>query len=294
MPSKTPTSFIHYFFQDIYNKLGGDNGVCALKGSFVIEEDSTHILLTNLKKLGTESTLKGFLKTHTLFSNCGSFDMYEIKFTKPIIFTCEVNENCYNLECDICKYYQFTSESTQYLFLKFERYETLSFYHVLEAFKTYKLGRNEKKTLTKCSPTTIELSNEHFFYHAENRLFEPKKHEMLKKVYTNDTPPFEIETYIAEKQKYTMCADFTKLRSNDATDCMKEDKCLSNDIYVPNSHVMAMKKNFDSVSIEYALNYGGKGRHSKKRHSKGRHSKGRHSKGRHSKGRHIYKRKNLH
>ena len=293
MPSKTPTSFIHYFFQDIYNKLGGDNGVCALKGSFVIEEDPTHILLTNLKKLGTESTLKGFLKTHTLFSKCGSFDMYEIKFTKPIIFTCEVNENCYNLECDICKYYQFTSESTQYLFLKFERYETLSFYHVLEAFKTYKLGRNEKKTLTKCSPTTIELSNEHFFYHAENRLFEPKKHEMLKKVYTNDTPPFEIETYIAEKQKYTMCADFTKLRSNDGTDCMK-DKCLSNDIYVPNSHVMAMKKNFDRESIEYALNYGGKGRHSKGRHSKKRHSKGRHSKGRHSKGRHIYKRKNLH
>ena len=210
--------------------------------------------------------------------------MYEIKFTKPIIFTCEVNENCYKLECDICKYYQFTSNLTQYLFLKFERYETRSFYHVLEAFKTYKLGRNEKKTLLKCSPTTIELSNENFFYHAENRLFEPKKHEMLKKVYTNDTTPFEIETYIAEKQKYTICADFTKLRSNDGTDCMKEDKCLSNDIYIPNSHVMAMKKKFDRESIEYAPNYGGKGRHSKKRHSKKRHSKGRH----------IYKRKNLH
>lgn len=176
--------------------------------------------------------------------------MYEIKFTKPIIFTCEVNENCYNLECDICKYYQFTSESTQYLFLKFERYETLSFYHVLEAFKTYKLGRNEKKTLTKCSPTTIELPSEHFFYHAENRLFERKKHEMLEKVYTNVTTPFEIETYIAEKQKYTMCADFTKLRSNDATDCMIEATCLSNDIYVPNYHVMAMKEKFDLESID--------------------------------------------
>lgn len=144
MSSESTSSFIHYFFQDIYNKLGGDNGVCALKGSFVIE-DPTNILLTHLKELGTESTLKGFLKTHTLFSNCGSFDMYEIKFTKPIIFTCEVNENCYKLECDICKYYQFTSNSNQYLFLKFERYETRSFYHALEAFKTYKIGRDEKK-----------------------------------------------------------------------------------------------------------------------------------------------------
>lgn len=47
---------------------------------------------------------------------------------------------------------------------------------------------------------------------------------MLEKVYTNDTAPFEFETYIAEKQKYTMCADFTKLKSKDATDCMKKKK----------------------------------------------------------------------
>jgi len=109
----------------------------------------------------------------------------------------------------------------------------------------------KKKTLTKCSQTTMELSSENFFYHAENRLFEPEKHKMLSKVYVNT--PFDFEKYKEEKQKYNTCADFTKLKSKDATQCRKKEtkkECLSNDIYVPYTHVVAMKDQFEQNAIE--------------------------------------------
>ena len=167
MSSKSQNSFIHYFFQDLYTKLGGDDGVCALKGSFVIHDpDSSNTLVDELIELGTKSPLTGFLKTHTLFSGCTPLEMYEIKFDEPLLFECRVNDNCFKLECNICKYYHFTSntsKSEKYLFLKFERYETLTIRHAIEAFRTYKLGRDEKKTLTKCTSTTMELPDKNFF-----------------------------------------------------------------------------------------------------------------------------------
>ena len=226
MSSKSQNSFIHYFFQDLYTKLGeDDDGVCALKGSFVIDESgSSETLVDELIKLGTRSPLTGFLKTHTLFSGCQPLEMYEIKFKEPLLFECRVNENCFKLECNICKYYHFTSnisntsKSKKYLFLKFERYETLSIWHAWAAFRTYKIGRDEKKTLTKCTSTTMELPDKNFFYHAENRLFEPEKHNMLSKVYAH----FDFKKYKEEKQNYNKCADFTKLKSIDAAQCRKE------------------------------------------------------------------------
>jgi len=116
MSSKSQNSFIHYFFQDLYTKLGEDDGVCALKGSFVIDESgSSEILVDELIKLGTKSPLTGFLKTHTLFSGCNPLEMYEIKFDKPLLFECRVNDNCFKLECNICKYYHFTSKSKKIL-----------------------------------------------------------------------------------------------------------------------------------------------------------------------------------
>jgi len=93
------------------------------------------------------------------------------------------------------------------------------------------------------------------FYHAENRLFEPEKHKMLSKVYVN-TPfePFDFEKYKEEKKNYNKCADFTKLKSKDAAQCTKEKEekveCLSNDIYVPYTHVLAMKDQFEQNAIE--------------------------------------------
>jgi hypothetical protein len=259
MSSKSQNSFLHYFFQDLYTKLGKNNGVCALKGSFVIDESgSSETLVDELIKLVTRSPLTGFLKTHTLFSGCQPLKMYEIKFKEPLLFKCRVNENCFKLECNICKYYHFTSntsESKKYLFLKFERYETLTIRHAWAAFNTYQLGRDEKKTLTKCTLTTMELPDKNFFYHAENRLFEPEKHKMLSKVYVNT--PFDFEKYKKEKQNYNKCADFTKLKSIDASQCRKEkeeketkEECLSNDIYVPYTHVLAMKDQFEQKDIE--------------------------------------------
>jgi hypothetical protein len=54
-------SFIQFFFQDLYDKLGSNSNLCALKGSFVIE-DTNDTILNDLKKLGAETKIYKLFK----------------------------------------------------------------------------------------------------------------------------------------------------------------------------------------------------------------------------------------
>ena len=270
-------SFIQFFFQDLYDKLGSKSKLCALKGSFVIE-DTNDTILNGLKELGAESKIYELFKTHTLFSNCDKIIMYEITFTVPIVFKCYVNLNCYQVKFSICKYYNFSYLDKKYLFLKFERFPTLSFPHLVEAFKVYQMKRDDTKTITKCPNTNIptetqtktqteiptEIPTENFFYHAENRQFDAEKHANLYDIFgfTRNT------SYIDEKRKYNKCVDFTQFKR-----CKEKEKqeCLSNDIFIPYTHVSEMKKKYDKD--HYQLLYGGRKRKSRKRKSRKRKSR---------------------
>lgn len=276
-------SFIQFFFQDLYDNLSSKSNLCALKGSFVIE-DTNDTILNGLKELGAESKIYELFKTHTLFNNCDKIIMYEITFTVPIVFKCYVNSNCYQVKFSICKYYNFSDLDKKYLFLKFERFPTLSFPHLVEAFKVYQMKRDDTKTITKCPNTNIptetqtktqteiptEIPTENFFYHAENREFDDKKHANLEDIFgfTRNT------SYIDEKRKYNKCVDFTQFKRCKEKEKEKQE-CLSNDIFIPNTHVSKMKTKYDE-DHQYQLPYpysGGRKRKSRKRKSRKRKSR---------------------
>ena len=254
-------NLVQGFFQQLYDDISEKTNLCALKGSFVIDnindiDDKTSVnLIEKLIKISSDSSSLDLLKSHTLFIKClnrRKKEIMEIQLSKPLTFTCTVNEQTYEMQIGICKYYSFHS-SREYLFFKFERNKTISLSHGVSAFSTYVLRQPRKKTIENDDGN---IDEEYFFYHAENKPFEEDKHEQLvNKVFIPKLPNYSFQNYLDTKNEYNKCADFNKIK-----DC--EKKCLSNDIYIPNEYI----QNYFNKKLGGSKNK--KGRKSRKNRSR--------------------------
>lgn len=266
-------NLVQGFFQQLYDDISEKTNLCALKGSFVIDniiddiDNVTRVNLINkLHKISSKLSSRKNLKSHTLFMNCKNYkniEIKEIEFTQPLTFTCTVNGQTYEMQFKICKYYSFST----YFFLKFERYETISGEHLISAIKTYPLNQPREKTVKNGDEN---IDEKYLFYHAENRQFEAKKHmDLVRKVFF---PNITFLHYLITKNNYNKCADFRKIKdcdcsSNGEKNCLSncEEKCLSNDIYIPYEYI---QNYFNNKKLEGGKNK--KGRKSRKNRRKNR------------------------
>ena len=250
------------FFQKLYDDISEKTNLCALKGSFVIDninniDNKTSVnLLDKLRSISYNFSIRKFLKSHTLFIQClnnNKKEIMEIEFLKPLTFTCTVNGQKYEMQFRICKYYSFST----YVFFKFERYKTISGEHAVSAFNTYNRDQPREETVKNGDEN---IDKKYLFYHAENRQFEKKKHmDLVRKVFFPKNNKYTFVEYLITKNKYNKCADFSKIK-----DC--EEKCLSNDIYIPNEYIQNYFNN--NKKLEGGKNK--KGRKSRKNRRKNR------------------------
>ena len=251
---------IQYFFQNLYDDLSLLN-LCALKGSFVIEDEYNpyYNLINILKKIGNDSTLK-FLKSHKKFYECNDnvTTFHEIVFYTPLTFTCNINNLCYAMTCRNCKYYRFVDkDGKKYIFLKLETRKTFSSHHLVNAAKKNVFNSPRKSTLDNCKNLEDENAENKnledknaenavsgdMFYHAENKNFEYDKHKKLVQyIFTID-----IDEYIDIKKKYNYChpssKDYDNILSN-----------LSNDIFIP---ILYIINNINNINNYLESIYGG-------------------------------------
>lgn len=258
------------FFQQLYDDISEKTNLCALKGSFVIDNiiDDIHNktsvnLMEKLFSISSELYFRKFLKSHTLFMKCSNYKykkIKEIEFMQPLTFTCTVNEQTYEMQFRICKYYSFST----YVFFKFERYETISGKHLISAIKTYGSKQPREKTVKNGDEN---IDKKYLFYHAENRQFEKYKHrQLVDKVFIPKIINYSYDEYLETKNIYNnKCADFSKIID---CECLSncEEKCLSNDIYIPYEYIQNYFNN--NKKLEGGKNK--KGRKSRKNRRKNR------------------------
>lgn len=258
-------NLVQGFFQKLYDDISKKTNLCALKGSFVIDyiddiHDKTSVnLIEKLLSISSKLYSRDLLKSHTLFTNCLNTRnnvIKEIKFKQPLTFTCTVNGQKYEMQFKICKYYSFST----YVFFKFERDKTTSAEHAFSAFNTYHLNQPREETIENGDGY---IDEKYLFYHAENRQFETKKHmNLVKNVFF---PKIRFPHYLITKKKYNKCADFRKIID---CECLSncEEKCLSNDIYIPYEYIQNYFNN--NKKLEGGKNK--KGRKSRKNRRKNR------------------------
>ena len=164
------------------------------------------------------------LRSHLKFFNftsSGSNTLYEINLLdKPFVFSCESLDGkfCYKMISKNIKFYKFTKDFNQYLYLKFETAPTISMEHVEKAYHTYIRPKPRSSELEDCLGEN-KSDSKYLFYHAENRDININQQKMAA-----DIVGLSFKKYLEEKEKYS--------------GCLTNKKCeLGNEIYIPESYV---------------------------------------------------------
>jgi hypothetical protein len=238
MASVNNKKFIIELFQELYNKLALE-GLCALKGSFVLEDKNdeffNYLVNTKDKKSNFGSLIqipRGMRSHLKFFNNNEKKILYEINLSRePMEFNCNNNPKfCLKMVCKNIKFYKFNIGISNYVFLKFETEPTLSFRHATNAINTYVIPKPRTTTLRDCKTNKLVDSGEYdesfldklFFNHAENKPFEEKKQIIAANIFN-----MKYKEYKENKEKYTGCK-------------MKECE-LGNEIYIPYSYIKDFK-----------------------------------------------------